>query len=89
MTADHMYSCHNGEKFTLQVPMQLSSKPKTLSQLVIAVWNLDKLFSVLKKSITFIPSIFPELLISKKVVTWKTESSCFRTPFWSEHVKSS
>ena len=34
MTAD---SCHNREKFTLQVPMQLSWKPKTLSQLVIAV----------------------------------------------------
>ena len=56
MTADHMYSCHNGEQFTQQVPTQLSSKPKTL-------------------------------LISKKVVTWTTESPCFRTPFRSECVK--
>ena len=37
MTADRMYSYHNREKFTQQVPTQLSSKPKTFFGLSIAV----------------------------------------------------
>ena len=37
MTVDHMYSCHNRQKFTQQLPTQLSSKAKTVSQFTIVV----------------------------------------------------
>ena len=37
MTADHMYCCHNREKFMQQVPKQLSPKPKTFFQFAIEV----------------------------------------------------
>ena len=82
MTADHMYSCHNREKFTQEVRMELSSKPKTFSQFAIAVFgNLDKLLSVLEKKITFVPSTFPELLIPRYVFTWIPESPVSEYPF--------
>ena len=44
--ADHMYCCHNSEKFPQQNPTQLSSKPKTFSQTFIAflksTWNFKR-----------------------------------------------
>ena len=36
LTSDHMYSCYIWEKFLQQLQTQLSSKPKTFSQIFIA-----------------------------------------------------
>ena len=38
---------------------------------------------------SFIAWIFLKLLTPKNVVYWMVESSCFRTPFWSQRVNES
>ena len=83
LKANHMYSCHNREKFLQQVPTILSPKQNTFLELFSHFWNLHKILRILKKKITFILSIFPELLIPKNIVTWMPGSPCFRTPFGS------
>ena len=89
LTADHMYSCHNWQKFPQQIQTQISSKVKIFSGSVIAFLKSTKILSIPKNKITFIASIFPKLLIQKNVVIWLPESSCFRTRFRSQHVKRS
>ena len=68
LTTDHMYFCHNKQKFRQQVPTHLSSKHKTRPGLIIAYFKCPKNFKDFEKKITFIPSIFQQLLIPKNVV---------------------
>ena len=44
LTADHVYSCHNMQKFPQQVPTLFSSKPKTFSETFIAFWKSPETF---------------------------------------------
>ena len=50
---------------------------------------MHKIWSVLKKKITFIAQIFSKLLSPKNVLTWMPESSCFTTYFGSQLVNGS
>ena len=87
LTAVHMYSCHNWQKFQEQVQTQRSSKLKLFLESVIEFFKSASNSEHSEKKITFKASIFPELLIAKNVVTWMSESSCFRTFFGSSSVK--
>ena len=49
MTVDHMYSCHNRQKFTQEIPPQLSSKPKTFSATFIAFLKCTENFERFEK----------------------------------------
>ena len=48
--------------------------------------NLHKILCILKEKSTVIAQIFWRLLTQRKVFTWIPESSCFRTPFYSQCV---
>ena len=54
LTAYHMYSRQNWEKFSQQVQMELSPKPLKFFDIFIAFWNMHKTLHILKKRITFI-----------------------------------
>ena len=73
LTADQVYSCHNRWKFRQQVPMHLSSKPKTFSGVIIAFLQCTSNSDHFENKITFMPSIYPELLIPEIVVPLKPE----------------
>ena len=62
---------------------------KYFLELLLHFLNLHKILSILKKNLTFITLIFPELLILKNVLTWIHESSYFRTVFGSKRGKAS
>ena len=89
LTADHIYSCHNREKFAQQVQTQLSSKPWTFSGNFIATLKSTENSEHFGKKINSIPSIFPKLWFPKNAVIWMPESSCFRTPSGNQRVKGS
>ena len=89
LTADHIYSCHNREKFAQQVQTQLSSKPLTFSGNFIAILKSTENSEHFGKKINSIPSIFPKLWFLKNVVIWMPESFCFRTPSGNQRVKGS
>ena len=72
-TGDHMCSCHNRQKFRKQVPTHLPSKPKTFSGVIIAFLKFTSNSDHFENKITFIPSIYPELLIPEIVVPLKPE----------------
>ena len=90
LMADHMYSCHNWKKSLQQVQTQLSSKRKNIFWSFHCIFKIYiKFWAFFKKMTTFIPSIFPKFLITKDVVPWMPEKSCFRTPFGSQPFKRS
>ena len=49
LTTDHMYSCHNSQKFELLVQTQLSSKPSTFSSSSIAFSKSTESFEHFEK----------------------------------------
>ena len=62
---------------------------KHVLELLFHFWNLPKILSILRKNITLITLIFPELLIAENVVTLMPQSSSFKTPFGNERLKGS
>ena len=72
-----------------KVPGNYLGNEKYFLEFPLDLLNIHKILSILKTKISFITSRFPELVISKNVVTWMPESSCFGTPFGSKRGKGS
>ena len=51
--------------------------------------NINKFSCFLKKEVNFIAWFFPKLLTPKDVVTWTTETCCFRIPSCNQGVTGS
>ena len=51
LTANHVYSCHNRQKFPQQVATHLSSKPKTFVRVIIPFLKARSNFAQFEKKV--------------------------------------
>ena len=48
--------------------------------------NVHEIYNILKKTMSFLAWLFPNLLFPKEVATETSRRSCFRTSFGNQHV---
>ena len=80
------YSCHNREKFTQHIQMQLSKKPKTLSQIFFAFLKSSSDFKHCGKNDEPHSLNVFDITDSERGGYLIAERSCFRTVFGSQRV---
>ena len=69
LTADYEHSRSNGENLLLLIQMQLSEKPKTFSQILIAFLGTTLNFKNFEKKSSLIAQVFLKLFTPKDVLT--------------------
>ena len=67
--------------------MQLSKKQKLIGKFSLHLWSLDQILNILKKTMTLIAYVFPELRTANNEVREMSKKSRLRRQFDKQHCK--
>ena len=77
----------NSEYLQQSIQMQLSKKNKLFLNFLLNFWNLFQILNILKKNMTLIDYVFPNLQTAKDLLRAMSKNRRFRTHFDSQCVK--
>ena len=83
LTVDDKHFLLNRDNLRQPIQMQFSQKQKTFSEIFFFFFpflNSTLKFKPLRKKMTLIVDVFPEILASKNMVRQMSKKSCFRKP---------
>ena len=87
LSADGKYPVQYWENLLLVIQMNFLKNQKLFSNFLSHFWNLHQTLNILKKKMIVLANVFPKLMTSKILLRPLSKKRCYRTSFYSQHVK--